>query len=154
MRIKTALGDFVKTTLASVPGYWQKLVYLAELRRSRTEGNAEYDHWGMKRRYGVAASVAAMGSAHTDVFLSILRTPVKTLLSDLRTSAAQQQRSEQEYLERLREQQDTLLPADDGGGSAPHFDLTVKTLESLVRAESAGRAEATPAAPAEDRRDG
>lgn len=134
MPIKTALGDFVKTTLASVPGYWQKLVYLAELRRGSAD-STEYDHWGMKRRYGASASLRAMGAAHTDVFLSILRTPVRTLLSDLRASAEQQQRSEKEYLERLREQRAELLPADDGGGSAPHFDLTVTALQSLIQAE-------------------
>ena len=150
MRIKTALGDFVKTTLASVPGYWQKLVYLAELRRA----DGEYDHWGMKRRYGASAGVTAMGSAHTEVFLNILRTPVKTLLADLRSSAEQQQRSEREYLERLREQRDALVPVDDGGGSAPHFDLTVKTLESLVQAEAGEPTQPIPAAGVESRRDG
>lgn len=136
MQIKTALGDFVRTTLASVPGYWQKLLYLAELRRGSAD-DREYDHWGMKRRYGASASVSAMGSAHTEVFLSILRTPVKTLLADLRASAQQQQRSEKEYLETMREQGATLLPADQGGGSAPHFDLTVGALQSLIQAEKA-----------------
>lgn len=146
MQLKTALGDFVKTTLASVPGFWQKLMYLGELRR----GHAEYDHWGMKRRYGAPASVSAMGSAHTEVFLSILRTPVKTLLSDLRASAEQQQRSEKEYLESLREQRAELVPADDGGGSAPHFDLTVGALHSLIQAEEAKDrpAESPPPPPA------
>jgi len=133
MRIKTALGDFVRTTLAAVPGYWQKLLYLAELRR----GSAEYDHWGMKRRYGTTASASAIGTAHTEVFLSILRTPIPTLLRDLRQSAEQQERSQAQYLEALRAERENLLPVDDGGGSVPHFDLTVGTLESLIQAEAA-----------------
>ncbi len=133
MRIKTALEDFVKTTLAAVPGYWQKLLYLGELRQARSE----YDHWGMKRRYGTAASASAIGKAHTDVFLSILRTPLPNLLADLRTSARQQERSEQEYLEMLREQRAGVLPTNEGGGSARHFEVTVQTLESLTQAEVA-----------------
>lgn len=132
MRVKTALEDFVRTTLAAVPGYWQKILYLGGLRKT----SRGYDHWGMKRRYGTAASAAAMGTAHTDVFLSILRTPVPKLLEDLRASARQQERSEEEYLEMLREQRDDILPVNEGGGSARHFDVTVLTLESLSQAEA------------------
>ncbi len=132
MRIKTALEDFVKTTLAAVPGYWQKLLYLGELRHT----SAEYDHWGLKRRYGKAASLTAMEKAHTNVFLDILRTPISILLADLRTSAHQQARSEQEYLEMLQQQRESIVPASDGGGSVSHFEVTVLALESLTQAEA------------------
>ena len=132
MGIRTPLEDFVKTTLAALPGFWQKLVYFGELRRNR----AEYDHWGMNRRYGTAASASAMSAAHTDTFLRILRTPLRTLLEDLRASAEPQNRTQNEYLERLREARDEILPDDDGGGTKRHFDLTLKTLESLIRDEA------------------
>jgi hypothetical protein len=131
MGIRTPLEDFVKTTLAALPGYWQKLVYFAELRSKRSQ----YDHWGMNRRYGTEISNSAMGAAHTDVFLRILRTPLRTLLEDLRTSAAPQNRTQQEYVEQLRASRDEILPQDDGGGTRRHFDVTLKTLESLIRAE-------------------
>lgn len=131
MGIRTPLEDFVKNTLAALPGYWQKLLYFGELRRE----TAKYDHWGMKRRYGTEASTQAMGAAHTDVFLRILRTPLRTLLADVRAAASPQNRTQQEYMEGLRENRDDILPADDGGGSVRHFDLTVRTLESLIRAE-------------------
>ena len=132
MGIKTPLEDFVKNTLAALPGYWQKLLYFGELRKE----SAEYDHWGMRRRYGTEASVTAMGAAHTDVFLRILRTPLRALLADVRASAAPQNRTQQEYVENLRESRDEILPTDDGGGSTRHFDLTVRTLESLIRSEN------------------
>lgn len=131
MTIKTALEDFVKNTLASLPGYWQKLLYFGELRKE----DSDYDHWGMRRRYGTAASTSAMGAAHTDVFLRILRTPLRTLLADVRASATPQNRSPQEYVESLRDRRNEILPKDDGGGNAKHFDLTVRTMESLIRAE-------------------
>jgi hypothetical protein len=139
MGMRTPLEDFVKTTLAALPGFWQKLVYFGELR----DKSPKYDHWGMNRRYGTAASVSAMGAAHTDVFLRILRTPLRTLLEDLRTSAEPQDRSEQEYVEKLRESRQAILPEDDGGGTTRHFDVTLEALETLIRAEE-------PA----DRRDG
>jgi hypothetical protein len=131
MTIRSALEDFVKTTLGALPGYWQKLVYFAELRRD----DPTYEHWGMHRRYGTAASVSAMGAAHTDVFLRILRTPLRTLLEDLRSSAQPQNRTQGEYLERLREQEEAILPADDGGGTRRHFEVTLQALEALIRAE-------------------
>jgi len=134
MGIRTPLEDFVKNTLAALPGYWQKLLYFGELRRE----TAKYDHWGMKRRYGAEASTQAMSAAHTDVFLRILRTPLRVLLADLRTAAAPQNRTQEEYVETLREQRDEILPVDDGGGSVKHFDLTVRTLDALIRAEKAG----------------
>ncbi|HUS19814.1 MAG TPA: hypothetical protein VMZ25_09205 [Terriglobales bacterium] len=129
MGIKTPLEDFVKNTLAALPGYWQKLVYFGELRKD----TASYDHWGMRRRYGTEASKTAMSAAHTDVFLRILRTPLRTLLADLRSSAAPQNRTQEEYMEKLQEIRDDILPQDEGGGSAQHFDLTVRTLETLIR---------------------
>lgn len=133
MGIRTPLEDFVKNTLAALPGYWQKLLYFGELRRE----TAKYDHWGMKQRYGTEASTQAMSAAHTDVFVRILRTPLRTLLADLRSAAAPQNRTQQEYVEKLRDKRDEILPTDDGGGSVRHFDLTVRTLESLIRAEKA-----------------
>lgn len=132
MGIKTPLEDFVKTTLAALPGYWQKLLYFGELRRDRTQ----YDHWGMHRRYGTAASVSAMSAAHTDVFLRVLRTPLRTLLEDLRSSAAPQNRTQQEYVEQLRDNQREIIPSDDGGGTQRHFNVTLKTLESLIQSEA------------------
>jgi hypothetical protein len=133
MGIKTPLEDFVKNTLAALPGHWQKLLYFGELRKE----NAQYDHWGLKRRYGADASVQAMSAAHTEVFLRILRTPLRTLLQDLRASAAPQSRTHQEYVDGLRAKRDEILPNDEGGGSVRHFDLTVRTLETLIHAEKA-----------------
>lgn len=120
----------MRTTLAAVPGYWQKLVYFGELRKE----SPKYDHWGMNRRYGTSASVSAMSAAHTDVFLRILRTPLRTLVEDLRTSAAPQHRTQEEYVEQLRESRAEILPQDEGGGTSSHFDVTLRALESLIRA--------------------
>lgn len=131
MGIRTPLEDFMKSTLAALPGYWQKLLYFGELRNDIVK----YDHWGMKRRYGTDASNSAIGAAHTDVFLRILRTPLRVLLADLRSSAQPQNRSQGEYLQQLHAERDNILPSDPGGGSQKHFDLTLRTIDSLIRAQ-------------------
>jgi hypothetical protein len=137
MGIRTPLEDFVKTTLASVPGFWQKLLYFGELRK----GGTDYDHWGMKQRYGNRASGDAMGAAHTDVFLRMLRTPINTLLYELRASAEPQKQTEEEYVAQLDGCRDEMLPADEGGGSKQHLDVTLRTLEALVRSPANRRSE-------------
>lgn len=131
MGIRTPLEDFMKSTLAALPGYWQKLLYFGELRGEVVK----YDHWGMKRRYGTDASISAIGAAHTDVFLRILRTPLRILLADLRSSAMPQNRSPQDYLQQVNEERDNILPSDPGGGSQKHFDLTLHTIDSLICAQ-------------------
>src|SRR5947209_872942 len=82
MSIRTPLEDFVKTTMAAVPGYWHKLVYLASLRSS----GHTYDHWGMARRYGFAASHSAISAAHSELFVEVLRTPIRKLVEDASVS--------------------------------------------------------------------
>jgi hypothetical protein len=131
MGMRTPLEDFVKTTLASLPGFWQKLLYLGDLRANREQ----YDHWGMTRRYGDQVSNSAMGAAHTEVFIRILRTPLRTLLSDIKASAEPQGRTLREYLDHLWSSREQVVPPDPGGGSKQHFDLTLRTMESLVKAQ-------------------
>src|SRR5438309_9611042 len=108
MSIRTPLEDFVKTTMAAVPGYWHKLVYLANLRSS----SQTYDHWGMARRYGFAASHAAISAAHSDLFIEVLRTPMTELVADA-TAAIEPDQPGQErqglWLQELGESRGRML---------------------------------------------
>src|SRR5437016_5593215 len=116
MSIRTPLEDFVKTTMAAVPGYWHKLVYLANLRSS----SQTYDHWGMARRYGFAASHSAISAAHSELFVEVLRTPIKKLVEDARVGDEPDQSGEAkqgQLLQELWESRGRLLPTDLGGGS-------------------------------------
>ena len=134
MSIRTPLEDFVKTTMAAVPGYWHKLVYLANLRSS----SQTYDHWGMARRYGFAASHAAISAAHSDLFVEVLRAPIKTLLEDA-SAAIEPEQSGQENqglsLEELWKSRDRMLPTDLGGGSVKHFEVTILTVQRLIQSQ-------------------
>lgn len=126
MSIKTPLEDFLKTTMAAMPGYWHKLVYLAGLRSN----SQKYGHWGMARRYGLTASHSAMSAAHSELFLQVLGAPIKNLVED--AASASQDASQKESLHQLWENSGELLPTDLGGGSAKHFEVTLLTVQRVL----------------------
>jgi hypothetical protein len=135
MTIKTPLEDFVRTTLAAVPGYWHKLVYLANLRSSP----GSYDHWGMARSYGLAASHSAISAAHCDLFVQVLRTPIKSLAEDVNTWGAADSSYEEASLEEVWQNRGSMLPTDLGGGSAKHFEVTLLTVRKLIQTKKGGK---------------
>lgn len=135
MTIKTPLEDFVRTTMAAVPGYWHKLIYLANLRSSP----GTYDHWGMARRYGLTASHSAISAAHCDLFIQVLRTPIKSLMQDANSEGPTNSFYEAESLEEVWQNRERMLPTDLGGGSAQHFEVTLLTVRKLIQAQKDGR---------------
>jgi|SRR5438270_175143 len=126
MSIKTPLEDFLKTTMAAMPGYWHKLVYLAGLRSS----GHKYGHWGMARRYGLTASHSAISAAHADLFLQVLRTPVRELVED--ASASSERENQTHLLQELWESRGRMIPTDLGGGSAKHFEVTLLAVQKVI----------------------
>src|SRR4051794_15488368 len=95
MELLESLDNFIKRTLSVVPGLWHKLAYLGGLRKD----SGEYDHWGLSKRYGADATKSALGSAHEQVFLDVLRKPVDTLLSEVKENAAEKELLTEEYVE-------------------------------------------------------
>src|SRR3954469_11148666 len=99
---KSAFEDFLRLTLQAVSGYWQKMLYLTSLRR---EGkSSEYEHWGLARRYGKQASSDAVKAAHSDVFLGVLRSPLRTLEEDAKQAATPLNVPAADYVEDLWKQ--------------------------------------------------
>src|ERR1700675_1472649 len=132
MTFLSASEDFLATTLAALPGVWGKLRYLAGL---RSEGGA-YDHWGLSRLHGEAAVQRALGAAHRDMFLQILRTPLEPLLEEASLSAAEQELDAGSYLRGLAQDSQSLLPRDLGGGMETHVSSVLKALSELAQARS------------------
>lgn len=121
-------------------GFWQKLRYLAELRTTRQEDG--YSHWGLAQRYGQDASEKAVRTAHAQMFLNVLRAPLRELLDDIRVAASPQGRTQAQYSEELWTDRSALLPEDLAGGSAAHFDCVLDDLRAVASArENAQRAE-------------
>ena len=112
MTLLSASEDFLANTLVSLPGAWGKLQYVSGLRKE----DGRYGHWGLTRLHGEAAVQRALGEAHRDVFLKILRTPLAPLLEAASLSAADQELDAASYLLRLSAGSQALLPPDLAGG--------------------------------------
>ena len=118
--------DFVGRTLAAIPGRVARLLYLAGLRNSA----GQYEHWGLARIYGELPAQKAIAKAHTDAFLSVLRTPVAKLATDYQDFL---KRNQEEHAANLLQNAVELVPQDLGGGGGKHFNLIVGVLCSLEK---------------------
>ncbi len=128
MRILTALEDFLNRTVHAVDGAFERLRFMAEIRR----GPKDYDHWGMANTYGDEKANEAMSEAHTKAWVEVLRTPVQTLEKDVRRSDKAQIVGAEEYVRSVAEDPN-VVPAEIEGGSKRHFSFLLKTLSLLVR---------------------
>ena len=131
--LKSALEDFEGTSLAAVPGLLGKLRYLAKLR----DENGGYCHWGMGRVHGKEAAGRAIGAVHSQVLTKFLRTPLRVLLEDLKTSALNQEVSIAELLSSLEERPRDLLPQGALAATQKHAMAVLHALSALVEHQEA-----------------
>lgn len=129
MGLRSALEDLTETTLAVVSGVLAKLRYLAGLRR---ELDGAYVHWGLSRAHGEAAAQQAISDSHREVFLRVLRTPLRELKQDIETSSGSSGMTETELLDELSGKEKDLVPQDLGGGSTRHFSSVLQALSALI----------------------
>jgi len=130
MTLKSALQDVRETTLAAVSGLLGKLAYLGSLRRHQ----GHYEHWGMTTVHGPESSERALKTAHAEVLSSVLRTPLATLVADLKESSQNSGLTAQTYVEELRGQFDNLLPGErKDSPAATHLNSVLVALSSLER---------------------
>ncbi len=116
MTISSAYDDFCARTLAILAGVWQRLRYVAELRAP----DGRYRHWGMARTFGDDATQRALAQAHTELFLEVLRMPLRRLAAE---SPAAPFAAASSY-----------LPAELEGGTPEHFNSIVSALAALAAA--------------------
>jgi hypothetical protein len=119
MTLVSASEDLQQRTLSSLPGLWQKIRYVAGLRA----GDGRYRHWGLDRTFGEPASQAALSAAHSELFLQLLRTPLRQLAGDYIQAEATEGGPTDWSL---------YIPADPRGGSAAHFNSIVSALQALA----------------------
>ena len=131
MTLKSALQDLRETTLAAISGMFAKLDYLASL-RSREGG---YRHWGMSLLHGTESSDRALKAAHGEVLSRVLRTPIQSLVEDLRKSSQERGVSAQVYAQQLRAQVGDLLPAQPDEASVRHLNSVLVALSLLEKSE-------------------
>ena len=130
--------DFAKKTLGAISGTLDKLQYVAGLK----QGNGIYFHWGMSRVHGDVSANLAISQAHSVVFLSVLRTPLRVLWAEVDSQARELGTDVRDYVNRLMEMEDRLVPAKLQGGAQRHFNSVLLALCSLagVPERKAGRA--------------
>ncbi len=117
MTLSSAYEDFRQRTLASLPGVWARLRYIAGL---RLPGNG-YQHWGLSRTFGADNVQKAVGAVHSELFLELLRTPLRQLSGEFDA-----EKSSQDVLD-----WSLYVPAEVAGGSLTHFNSIVSTLMAL-----------------------
>jgi hypothetical protein len=130
MSLKSALQDLKETTLSAVTGLLGKLAYLASLRG----GQGRYEHWGMENVHGSESSERALRQAHMEVVTRLLRTPLPSLVEDLKESSQGSGVAGLEYVEKMRGRFQDLLP--EGRHNTPvsaHLNSILVALSSLEK---------------------
>ena len=131
MTLKSALQDLRETTLAAVSGLLAKLAYLASL-RDREGG---YRHWGMSLVHGPDPADRALKAAHGEVLSRVLRTPLNSLVEDLRESSQEIGVSSETYVQGMRTQLNELLPAQQDEATVRHLNSVLVALSSLEKSQ-------------------
>ncbi len=130
MSLKSALQDIKETTLSAVSGWLGKLAYLASLRG----GRGRYEHWGMESVHGAESSERALRQAHVEVVAKVLRTPLVSLLEDLKESSRANGIAGLQYVEEMRGKFEDLLP--EGRQNSPassHLNSVLVALSNLEK---------------------
>jgi hypothetical protein len=130
MTLKSALQDVKETTLAAVSGLLGKLVYLSSLRP--TQGR--YEHWGMELIHGPESSERALKTAHTEIVAGVLRTPLASLVEDLKESSRDSGLAAGAYVAQMRDRFGDLLPGErQDSPAATHLNSVLLALSSLEK---------------------
>jgi len=130
MTLKSALQDVKETTLAAVSGMLGKLAYLASLRHAQ----GHYEHWGMQVVHGPESSERALRTAHAEIVAGVLRTPIASLVEDLKESSKASGVNAQAYIDGMRQGFDHLLPGErKDSPEACHLNSVLVALSSLEK---------------------
>src|SRR5579864_4349474 len=73
----SAFEDFKRRTLSAIAGVWERFIYVAELRSQ----DGQYEHWGHRRVHGDVNSHSALARIHSELYLQVLRTPVRDMIT-------------------------------------------------------------------------
>jgi hypothetical protein len=130
MTLKSALQDFKETTLSAVSGLLGRLTYVASLRHAP----GGYQHWGMEFVHGPEASDRALKTAHSEIVTGVLRTPLRSLVEDLKESSRVSGMSAHAYVENLRGHfRDALPPGREDSPTASHLSSVLLALSTLEK---------------------
>lgn len=128
-QVERAIADFQARTLASMPGRFCRLIYLASLRDHNT---GRYYHHGLESRYGIEAADEGLRQCHIQVFEELIALPLQAQTDDLigffKSLQEERPRLVQAW-ERLRSYQ--ILPPENCRPLAR--DLFIKDVEIMLK---------------------
>ncbi len=130
MKFLSASDSFVERTLTALPAPLARLAYLGRLR-----AGSGYEHWGMSNEYGADAANQAIAEAHHEIWMQILRTPVHSLVEQLREMSPAAGTAD--LVRQWQHEVSRLVPADIRGGTRRHFNSILLALSLLSRADTA-----------------
>lgn len=125
--------DFKVRTLSALSGLWAKLLYVAELRSD----DGKYHHWGHSRVHGESLSQIALSKAHSELYIAVLRSPIRELIAEMDTPNDGPDRSE--LVRKIASCSKQLIPKNLEGGSPRHLNsvaLAVRLVYEQQRASS------------------
>ena len=131
MPLLSALEDLVQRSLAALPGVWEKVHFLDELRGE----NGGYQHWGLEQKYGAEAAQAAMTEAHADLVEELGSTRLAELWLSANQAAYREQVDVEEYLKKVRNSGDGV-PKDLRGMMPEHYRYVMTNLSRVARFRS------------------
>lgn len=82
---RRVIQDFTLTTLAGIPGFFSRLIYISSL---RDLSSGRYEHAGLAALYPDEAIQQALQLCHEQIFDRILEIPLSSQLEDFRACLA------------------------------------------------------------------
>ena len=125
--------DFQVRTLSALSGLWAKLLYVADLRSE----DGKYHHWGHSRVHGESRSQIALSKAHSELYITLLRRPIRELVGEIKT--ANYASDPREILRKIAAGKKQMIPENLEGGSPRHLNsiaLAVRLVYEQQRASS------------------
>lgn len=110
-------------SLGALKGTWERLEFIAGLRAE----NGKYEHWGLESVHGKKASLQAIAQAHTNVFQTVLETPISALTAEFSAIDGKADAS-------------CFIPKDLNGCTKEHFRYVMTALTLLADARSSHQA--------------
>lgn len=111
--------DFQARTLSALSGLWTKLLYMTEVRSA----DGSYRHWGHSRVHGESASQVALARAHSELYIALLRTPIRELVEEIKVTDGDSE--SRELVGKITTRNKQMIPDDLEGGSPRHFNSIV-----------------------------
>ena len=131
-KVQEACEDLENRTLASLPGCFGRLIYLASMRDYNT---GQYYHEGLVNRFSERVADEAITRSHREAFQHLLRSPLAEMVSELERYVASTSAETDQLLETWERLQPyrIAVPAQSSPALAQFFTSNVKIALAILK---------------------